>query len=313
MIYTVTLNPAVDKILFLDSFEKTRTNRIQRVVETLGGKGTHVCINLKLLGVHSTALGITLGENGRKIQRMMESWGVDVRFLHYDLPGMESRTNYEIVEEVGHICSMVTERGPMLPVQLTDDLLTQMKQLLQPGDMLVLTGDASNVEDSAIYSKLTREAKALGTKVFLDASGRYLTEGLTSKPYLIKPNLEELSFIAGKELHSEDEIRQALAALDDSGIEIIAMTWSDSGAIVKFGKDIYRLHPVLVNVINEVGCGDAFLSAILAGIERNEAVEEMLKNAAAVAGAAAESEITTGFDVQRAAQLKQQAVVTKLD
>jgi 1-phosphofructokinase family hexose kinase len=313
LIYTVTLNPAVDKILFLDSFEKTRTNRIKRVVETLGGKGTHVCINLKLLEVHSTALGITLGENGRKIQHMMESWGVDVRFLHYDLPGMESRTNYEIVEEVGHICSMVTERGPMLPVQLTDDLLAQMKQLLQPGDMLVLTGDASNVEDSAIYSKLTREAKALGAKVFLDASGCYLTEGLTSKPYLIKPNLEELSFIAGKELHNEAEIRQALATLDDSGIEIIAMTWSGSGAIVKFGKAIYRLHPVQVNVINEVGCGDAFLSAILAGIERGESPEEMLKNAAAVAGAAAESEITTGFDVQRAAQLKQQAVVTKLD
>lgn len=313
MIYTVTLNPAVDKILFLDSFERTRTNRIQRVVETLGGKGTHVCINLKLLGVQSTTLGITLGENGKKITRMMENWGVDVRFLHYDLPDMESRTNYEIVEEVGHYCTMVTERGPLLPVRLTDDLLAQMKQLLKPGDMLVLSGDASNVEDAAIYSKLTLEAKALGAKVFLDASGRYLAEGLNSKPYLIKPNFEELCFIAGKELHSEEEIRQALAALDGSGIAVIAMTWSGSGAIVKFGKDIYRLHPVQVNVINEVGCGDAFLSAILAGIERGEPVEEMLKNATAVAGAAAESEITTGFDVQRAAQLKQQAVVTKYE
>jgi fructose-1-phosphate kinase PfkB-like protein len=94
LIFTVTLNPAIDKILFLKEFVKSKTNRLDRVVETLGGKGTHVSINLKLLGVQSTALGITFGENGKRITQLMEGWGIDVRFLHYDLKGMESRTNY---------------------------------------------------------------------------------------------------------------------------------------------------------------------------------------------------------------------------
>ena len=312
MIYTVTLNPAVDKILFLDEFQSSRTNRLTRTLETIGGKGTHVSINLKIQGVQSTALGITLGENGKKIQKMLAGWGVEVQFLQYDLPGMESRTNYELVENSGHICSMLTERGPVLPASITDDLMQQIKGLVKPGDMLVLTGDASNVEDTAIYSRLTRLATELGGKVFLDASGHYLKEGLNSNPFLIKPNMEELCFIAGRDLKNAAEIVAAMQELDGFDIPMIAMTWGGKGAIVKDGRDFYRVDPIKVQTANEVGCGDAFLSAILAGIEKHMSMEETLKTAAAVAAATAESEITVGFDPGRAAELKNMAVVNKI-
>lgn len=312
MIFTVTLNPAVDKILFLDEFQRSRTNRLTQTLETIGGKGTHVSINLKLQDVQSTALGIALGENGKKIVKILEGWGVEVQFLQYDLPGMESRTNYEIVENSGHICTMVTERGPILPTRITDDLLKQIRGLVKAGDMLVLTGDASNVEDAAIYSKLTLVAKELGVKVFLDASGHYLKEGLSSSPFLIKPNFEELCFIAGRDLKTEAEIVAAMQSLDGFNIPMIAMTWNGNGAIVKNGRDFYGVNPIKVEAINEGGCGDAFLSAIIAGIEKNISIEATLKAAAAVAAAAAESEITAGFDPTRAAELKKLAVVTKI-
>jgi 1-phosphofructokinase family hexose kinase len=312
MIFTVTLNPAVDKILFLDEFRSSWTNRLTQTLETIGGKGTHVSINLKLQDVQSIALGITLGENGKKIQKMLKAWGVDVKFLHYDLPGMESRTNYEIVENSGNICTMLTERGPILPVSITDDLLNQIKGLIKAGDMLVLTGDASNVEDTAIYSKLTLLAKELGGKVFLDASGHYLKEGLNSSPFLIKPNFEELCFIAGRELKTIDEIVAAIQDLDGFNIPMIAMTWGGNGAIIKNGHDFYRVDPINVQTVNQVGCGDAFLSAIVAGIEKNMNIKETLITASAVATAVAESEITAGFDPIRAAELKSMAVVNKI-
>jgi len=312
LIFTVTLNPAVDKILFLDEFQRSRTNRLTQTLETIGGKGTHVSINLKLLEVHSTALGIALGENGKKIVKILGQWGVEVQFLHYELGGMESRTNYEIVENSEHICSMLTEKGPILPASITSDLLKQINGLIKAGDMLVLTGDASNVEDHAIYSKMTLVAKELGVKVFLDASGNYLKEGLNSSPFLIKPNFEEMCFIAGRNLTSEAEIVTAMHSLDEFGIPMIAMTWGRNGAIVKNGRVFYRVNPIEVKTINESGCGDAFLSAIIAGIEKNMNIEETLAAAAAVAAAAAESEVTAGFDPTRAAQLKKLAVVVKI-
>jgi 1-phosphofructokinase family hexose kinase len=312
LIFTVTLNPAVDKILFLDEFRSSWTNRLTQTLETIGGKGTHVSINLKLQDVQSIALGITIGENGKKIKKMLEAWGVEVQFLHYDLPGMESRTNYEIVENSGHICTMLTERGPILPASITDELLNQIKGLIKPGDMLVLTGDASNVEDTAIYSKLTLLAKELGGKVFLDASGHYLKEGLNSSPFLIKPNFEELCFIAGRDLKTIAEIVAAIQKLNGFNIPMIAMTWGGNGAIVKNGQDFYRVDPIKVQTVNQVGCGDAFLSAIVAGIEKNMSIKETLMTASAVAAAVAESEITAGFDPTRAAELKSMAVVNKI-
>jgi 1-phosphofructokinase family hexose kinase len=281
-------------------------------VETLGGKGTHVSINLKLLGVQSTALGITLGENGKRITQLMEGWGIDVRFLQYDLEGLESRTNYEIVEEINHTCSMVTEKGPILPRFITNDLLNQLEQLIHPGDIVVLTGDASNVEDTSIYAKMSEVAKDHGAKVFLDASGPYLAEGIKSRPYLIKPNLEELGYITGREISSEADIVSASIGLSEYGIEIVAMTWSGKGAVIKYGESMYRIDPIKVNVINEGGCGDAFLAAIIAGIVKGLNIEETLKSAGAVAGAAAESEITAGFDPSRANGILNEIVVTKL-
>jgi 1-phosphofructokinase family hexose kinase len=312
LIFTVTLNPAVDKIIFLDEFHRSRTNRLTHTLETIGGKGTHVSINLKLQDVQSTALGITLGENGRKIEKLLETWGIQHQFLHYDLPGLESRTNYEIVENSGHTCSMLTERGPILPVNITEDLLLQIKRLVKPGDMLVLTGDASNVEDAAIYCKLTLAARELGAKVILDASGDYLKEGLNTSPLLIKPNLEELCFITGRDLKTESEIVAAMQGLEGFNIPIIAMTWGGNGAIVKDRGAFYRVHPLEVQAVNEGGCGDAFLSAMIAGIEKRMGMQETLKTAAAISAAAAESEITAGFDPTRAALLKNKAVVHKI-
>lgn len=312
MIYTVTLNPAIDKILFLEDFHQSKTNRLQRTIETIGGKGTHVSINLQRLGVKNVALGVVLGETGERIGKLLRSMGVEEKFLTYQIGGLESRTNYELVETRGSVCTMMTEKGPLLPKFVTDDLTNQIKTLITEGDNLVLTGDASNVEDQTIYSQLTRFASNLGAKVFLDASGRYLREGLESSPFLIKPNLEELCYLSGKDLKTMEEIVTAMRELDRFKIPIIAMTWSGKGAIVKYHDDTFRVHPVDVNVVNEAGCGDAFLASIVAGVEAGMDIINTLKNASAVAAATAESELTVGFDPSRARDLLPRAKVEKI-
>lgn len=312
MIYTVTINPAIDKILFLNRFDRSRTNRLTRTVETIGGKGTHVSINLNLQGVKNIALGIAFGQNGKKIINLLHTLGVEEKFLIYEIEAFESRTNYEIVEATDHACTMLTEKGPVLPRHITDDLINQIQELVKDGDSLILTGDASNVEDTTIYSKITKIAKDLGLKVFLDASGNYLSEGLASCPFLIKPNLEELSFVAGRELKTVEDIVTAMRGLDRFNIPVITMTWSNKGAIVKFGGDFFRIHPVDVEAVNEAGCGDAFLSAMVAGFDAGENIIHILKTAGAVAAATAESELTVGFEPERAKELIVKVIVEKI-
>ncbi len=312
MIYTLTLNPAIDRVLFLDELKKDRTNRVKRVLDTIGGKGTHVSINLKLLGVQSTALGVTFGENGMKINEMMRAWGVDTSFIHFEKPGVQSRTNTVLIEETYHHCTMITEPGPQLSMEITEQLSRQINGLLQPGDILILTGDAGNVEDTAVYTKLAVLACEKGARVALDASGPYLKQALGASPFMIKPNHEELCYLVGKELITEEDIVSAIQSLEPYGIDFIVMTWGGKGAIVKAGAEIYRVHPVSSTVINEAGCGDAFLSAFIGGLIKDFPVERTLKMAASVAGAAAELDETTGFDPARAKELESQTSIERI-
>ena len=305
----MTLNPAIDRVLFVDEYVPGRTARLNRTLESIGGKGTHVSINLKALGQESVALGVTLGGNGRKIASLMRDAGVETRFLHFDESSMESRTNYVLVEERMRRCTMLADRGPLLPARMTDALTQQLRCLLKPGDILALTGDASNVEDTCVYTWLSQEAAAAGAEVALDASGPYLAEGLKSKPFLIKPNYEELCYLSGRELNGEDEIVAAMRALRDAGIAMIAMTWGPNGAFFACEEQIFRVEPVQVDIVNEAGCGDAYLAAILTGLARGMRTEELLTLAAAVSAATAESELTAGFDPQRVSELQKQVRV----
>ena len=312
MIFTVTINPAIDKVLFLDEFLRSKTNRLNKVMEMIGGKGTHVSINLNIQGVKNTALGIVFGDNGEKIIKHLHAIGVEEKFLEYQIQGMESRINYEIVEENDHTCTMLNEKGPKLPKQVTDDLIQQIHDLVKDGDSLILTGDASNVEDTTIYSRITQDAKRRGVKVFLDASGDYLLQGLESCPFLIKPNIEELSFLANKELNSLTEIIAAIRELDRFNIPIIAMTWGRNGAVIKSMDELFFVHPIEVNAVNEAGCGDAFLSALVAGIQEGSPMIDTLMHASAISAATVESELTVGFEPDRVKELIKKAQVEKI-
>jgi 1-phosphofructokinase family hexose kinase len=217
-----------------------------------------------------------------------------------------------LVEEKQRRCTMLADRGPVLPERMTDALVQQMRALLKSGDILALTGDARNVEDTKVYTRFSAEAHAAGAAVALDASGPYLAEGLKSKPFLIKPNFEELCFLAGRELSGEEEIIAALKELRSTGIAMIAMTWGSRGAFFAGNGHIYRVDPIAVDIVNEAGCGDAYLAAILSGYTQGLQTEDMLAMAAAVSAATAESEFTVGFDRQRMDELRKQASVRML-
>ena len=111
MINTITLNPAIDHIIYLNRFERDITNRIRATRITMGGKGTHVSLNLKLMGSPSRAFGFGFGATGKKIIDMLREGGVEPYFI-YDENG-ESRTNYLLVEEETKHATLISDKGPL--------------------------------------------------------------------------------------------------------------------------------------------------------------------------------------------------------
>ena len=312
MIHTLTLNPAIDRILYLSRFDKNITNRIQKTVDTIGGKGTHVSINLKILGKENTAFGISHGKSGQKVINMLNEYGIEVRFKHYDDGSRETRTNYLIIEDTGD-CTIAAERGVTLKTEELNELLEDMKATIQPGDYLIFSGDASNSPDPSVYNKILEMFRDRDLKFFLDTSVKSLKECIRETPYMIKPNLDELSTLAGHPIAEDDaSIVEAIESLDSYNVPIIAVSLGGDGSIVKAPEGYYRVHPPKVNVQNTIGCGDCFLSGFVYGLSEGYSIEDTIRIATAVSAATAESKLSAGYDLERAKELKEQVTIEKI-
>lgn len=309
MICTVTINPAIDRVIYLTQLNKDNTNRIKEVKEVLGGKGTHVSVNLSILECVNKAFGIDFGETGRRIENLLEQEHIEMKFLHYDEG--ESRMNYALIEE-DKTCTLISEKGKVISKEQCEELIRKIYEEVKDGDILILSGDASNTEIPLIYTKMIEAVSDKKVKVFLDASSENLTGALKWKPFLIKPNEDELSQILGEEIKGEEKILEGIRKISGTGIACIAVSCGGNGSYIWYENEIYRIHPLKVNVMNTIGCGDAFLSGMAYGFEKGLEFTKILKYAAGVSSATAESNSTVGFDRKRAYELMEKVQIEKL-
>ena len=309
MVVTVTINPAMDKILAVDKFCQNITNRIQRQFDCVGGKGTHISMNLSLMGIRNRAVGVVMGQTGDEILHALESMNIEVRFLRLDQGN--SRTNYVLVDKEGN-CTLISEKGQLMEQAVVERLISHYSGLVESGDIVVISGDASNQRDTTLQERLIDIAVAQHARFCLDASGEHLAAGVRKKPFLIKPNLDELGSLCGRNLVTEDDIIFALRQVQEFGIENIIASCGSSGSYALSSGKLFHIFSPEVEVKNTVGCGDALLAGILAGLEMGLPMEKNLRQATAIAAATAMHEATVGFDPAAAAKLEEKVEVLEL-
>ena len=310
MINTVTVNPAIDRIVYLDRFVRNITNRIRATKDTMGGKGTHVSLNLTLMGSPSRAFGFAFGSTGRRIIDMLREGGVEPCFIYGETG--ESRTNYLLVEEETRDATLVADKGPLPGDDQVRAFYDLMRATVGEGDLLALSGDASNFPDPYIYNRIIDLLADKGVKVFLDASGPSLVACIQRSPYLAKPNKYDLGHLLGRELVTDADVIRAIADTDRYNVEIMAVSMGGEGSLVRAGDTLLRVTPPKVDVYNSVGCGDCFLAGMLHSCECGMALEDALRYATAVSAATAESALSVFFDPARAEALMDQVTIQKL-
>ena len=248
MIYTVTLNPALDKTVEIPNLALDTVNRITKMRTDPGGKGINVSKVIAKLGGTSKAIGILAGNSGKAIQDALDNEGLAHNFRF--VPG-ETRTNLK-VNEPG-----IEVDAPELTALLYD-LLKELKR----GDIVVLAGSLPKGAPKDTYYTWVESCKKAGAKVFLDADGELLAEGLKAAPYLVKPNNDELSRMMGRELKTLDELADAGQALIRRGIEHVVVSMGGRGALY-LRKDSVIYAPALkVKVGSTVGAGDSVVAAL---------------------------------------------------
>ena len=273
MIYTVTLNPALDKTVEIPGMALDTVNRITEMRTDPGGKGINVSKVIAKLGGESCAVGILGGENGKMLKKLLEGEPFATQF-HF-VEG-QTRTNLKIIDREGHTNTDINEPGLTVTAADLDALLGELLHELQPGDIVVLAGSLPKGAPQDTCRTWTAACKQAGARVFLDADGALLAEGIKAAPYLVKPNDDELSRLAGRKLETIEELTEEGKKLLEQGIERVVISLAGRGALyLRRGSTIYA-EGLKVPVGSTVGAGDSVVAALAfaeaQGLSEEEAV-----------------------------------------
>ena len=137
MIFTLTLNPAIDREFLVASLEFDSVSRVNGSRLDYGGKGFNVSRLLKGMKVDSKAVGFAGGNNGRLLEAGLKKLGIDPDFIWV---AEETRTNISIVTESHDRYIKVNEKGPLVGEDKQSELLNKILFLAKPGDWWILAG-----------------------------------------------------------------------------------------------------------------------------------------------------------------------------
>ena len=245
MIYTVTLNPAIDKTVQIPRFCPGEVNRVQAVREDAGGKGINVSKCLKALGTASAAAVLLAGQTGQQIENMLAQEGLQL--LPVQAQG-QTRTNLKIVDGVCGKNTDINEPGPQVGANVLQTLLDSLCAKLQPGDIVVLSGSLPMGAPRDTYRRWTEKFRTLGVRVLLDADGEAMAEGVKGMPYMVKPNETELARLLGQPMEQEEQIIAGGKALLKMGISNAVISLGGAGALFCWEDAVYRAEGLSVPV-----------------------------------------------------------------
>lgn len=282
MIYTITLNPALDYIIKLKELVPNEINTSESEYILPGGKGINVSIILKRLDVESVTLGFISGFTGKEIQKLVEKEKIQTDFIN--LEEGHSRINVKILEDEKE--TAINSKGPLVDNKSIEKLYQKLSNLKE-NDILVLSGSIPKGIKEDIYEEICEKIKDKNVKIVVDSTKKLLLNTLKYRPFLIKPNHHELGEIFNVQILNQDQAIEYAKKLQQKGAQNVLVSMGEKGSILldENGKSYKKAAISNKNVINTVGAGDSMVAGFLAGYLNYKNHEDALKLGIASASA----------------------------
>ena len=273
MIYTLTLNPAVDRELTVQAVEFDSVLRASKSQVDFGGKGFNVSRLLKGMGVTSTAVGFVGGKAGEMLQDGLKTLGIGTNFVWVE---GETRTNISIVTESGGHYIKVNEKGPLVNPAKQQELLERIDSLARPGEWWVLAGSLPPGVDDDFYARIVHILNQHQALAVLDTSGESLRLGCAEKPYLVKPNAEEAHALTGLPMQTPIEIAVGAASIRKLGAQNVVISIGKDGAMLQTNDGVWLTHSPKIKEKNPIGAGDSMVGGLVAALTQGLSLKEAL-------------------------------------
>ncbi|WP_334328780.1 1-phosphofructokinase [Companilactobacillus sp. HBUAS59699] len=292
MIYTCTLNPAIDLFIETDQLKPEVVNRTNNYDIIPNGKGVNVSFIMKMLGVNSTALGVGGGFTSNFIEVSLQKKGIKTNFTHID--GISRINVFTRVLNPNSEYKQVN-KGPEVSGDKVQEFLDIVKTLTEQ-DKLVVSGSFSTGIAPNIIVEIAKMAQKQNFDLVIDTSYPEVLNTLNYRPFLLKPNDEELlSWFNADHTDDLNELASYVKKVLTKGAQNILLSLGSKGAMFANDQGIWFGNAPKIDVVNTACSGDTMLGTFLAGMEQNISVEDNLKKSIAAASSTAATSGLTDF------------------
>lgn len=284
MIFTLTMNPCLDRYIYIDKLILDDTIRAKKVKDYPAGKGIDVSRVIKELDGISIAIAILGGETGDRIERMLDKEGVI-----YSSIRVENETRMNIILESDKGQYRISMPGARITKKKLNVVFEMLDALVRPDDIVVISGSLPKGVKPEAYFEIIKLLKEKKSFVYFDSDGEKLKFGIKACPDVIKPNKYEFSRLIEKEINENDLntlVREGRNVIKRYGLKEILLTLGSKGSLLITVEEAYYSLPVDVPVKSAVGAGDSFLAAYVLKRSENVSVRDAFKWANAAGNAA---------------------------
>jgi tagatose 6-phosphate kinase len=290
MITVAGFNTAMDRFIQIAALTPGEVHRVCEEKTYPGGKGVHVAQTIAALGERVQLVGLVDDAHEQFVADQMSTRGVSFR-------GVKTRGALRQCLALREANGTVTEilgQGPLLTQLEQDDLLREFGRSAEKSDLVILSGSLPGGFADNLYAGLVDYARDHGKRCLVDASGKVLRQAAAAKPFLIKPNRDEIGELIGQPVLDIEAALEAVVALHERDIAMPVVTMGELGAVAADDTGLWHAQLAPTRVRNAVGSGDCFLAGMAVAIARDLPLEQALRLAVACGVANAESE-ETGF------------------
>ena len=282
MIYTLTINPSIDYVMEMDELKPGKMNRSKSTYLLPGGKGINVSTVLKRLGMENVAVLPIAGFSGEKLLEMISKEN-----LSYDAFRLQEGDTRINVKVLGKNETELNAEGPSLTEE-ERELFIEKFECLTEGDYLVLSGSVPKTLGGQFYAAIMKKLHQRGVKIVVDTIGDNFVNALENKPFLVKPNKEELENLFAVKADTDEELLELAKKVQTMGAENVLVSLGDKGAflVTKDNKVLQKNAPK-GQAVNTVGAGDSMVAGFLAGYLKTGDMETALKWGIAAGSASA--------------------------
>ncbi|AQP37984.1 1-phosphofructokinase [Vibrio sp. V19_P1S1T109] len=302
-VVTITLNPALDLTGSLDVLNVGSVSLVKQGSLHAAGKGVNVAKVLSDLGAKVTVTGFLGRDNQELFCQLFDQMAAIDEFVRVD---GATRINVKLVEKSGEVSDINFPGVEVTPLAI-EQFERTLDRLAADHDYFVLAGSLPQGISSALCASWIEKLHSMGKKVLFDSSRDALKAGLDAKPWLIKPNDEELSQFVGRELHTPEQCQAAAAQLAEKGIENIVVSMGANGVMWLNQHQWLHAKPPRMQVVSTVGAGDTLVAGLCWGHMQQMEKTELLTFATALS-ALAVTQVGVGMSNRKQLETLQQQI-----